>query len=111
MGNTKRFVEIEVADIGSNIAQTAEADHGIHIGSVDIDLAPVGVDDLANAPHAGFKHAVGGGIGQHQCCQSVSVLSRFGFQVSDIHIAIAIARDDDHGHADHGRGGWICPVG
>ena len=111
MGNTKRLMEIEVADIGSNIAETAEADHGIHIGSVDIDLPPVGMDDLANAPHAGLKHAVGRGIGQHQGRQSVSVLSRFGFQIRDIHISVPIAGDDDHGHADHGGASWICPVG
>ena len=59
MGNTKRLMEVEMADIRPNISQTAEAHHGIHIGSVDIDLPAMGMNDLANAPHARLKHPVG----------------------------------------------------
>ena len=51
-------MEVEMADIRSDVTQPAEAHHGIHIGPVDIDLTAMGMDDLANAPYARLKHSV-----------------------------------------------------
>ena len=69
----------------------AQADLGVQVGAVHIDLAAVGVDDLANLPDAFLEHAVGGGIGDHQGGQLVSVGLGLGAQVGQINIAAGVA--------------------
>ena len=42
-------MEVEVADVGAVVAGAAEADLSGHVGAGHVDLAPVVVDDLADA--------------------------------------------------------------
>ena len=42
------LVQVQVADVGADVAGAAEADLGVEVGAVHVDLAAVGVDDLAD---------------------------------------------------------------
>ena len=39
------LVQVEVADVGADVARAAEADLRVHVGAVHVDLAAVLVDD------------------------------------------------------------------
>jgi hypothetical protein len=46
------FVEVEVANIGTDETGAGESDLGIHVGAVHVDLAAVLVDELADVADA-----------------------------------------------------------
>ena len=48
MGNAEGFVQIKVRDVAAETSRLAQADHGVQIGAVDINLAAMRVDDRAN---------------------------------------------------------------
>ena len=48
MRNAESLVQIEMADIGADIAGPGKADLRVQIGAVEIDLAAMLVDDVAD---------------------------------------------------------------
>jgi hypothetical protein len=61
--------------------------------------------------HAGFKHAVGGGIGDHHGGEIGAVLLAFRPHIDHIHITLRIAGHDDDLHAHHLRAGRVGAMG
>ena len=59
MGNTKGFVQIEMANITTQITRARQANHRVHIRAIDIDLAAMLMNDPADFMHGFFKHAMG----------------------------------------------------
>ena len=43
------LVQVEVADVGAELARRGEADQRVHVGAVHVDLAAVRVHDLADS--------------------------------------------------------------
>src|SRR5215831_10553324 len=66
VGNAKRLVQIQMTDIRADVAGPTNPNLRIHIRAIHIDLAAVGMNDLANAPDIGLEYPVGGWVGQHQ---------------------------------------------
>ena len=92
--------------IGADLGGPCQADEGIQVGAVHVDLAADGVDDLADLADAGLEHAVGRGIGHHERRQPVGVLFGLGAQILDVDIAQGVAAHHHHRHAgQHGAGG------
>src|SRR5207245_11213216 len=61
------LVEVQVADVGTDVARAAEADLRVHVGAVHVDLAAVLVHDAAdldrkstrlNSSHGSISYAV-----------------------------------------------------
>ena len=48
VGNAERLVQVQVADVGADVAGTAETDLRVHVGAIHVDLAAVLVDDPAD---------------------------------------------------------------
>ena len=48
--DAERLVQVQVAHVGADVAGPAEADHCVHVGAVQIDLAAVRVHDRADRP-------------------------------------------------------------
>ena len=46
--DAERLVQVEVADVGADVAGPAEADLRVHVGAVHVHLAAVLVDDRAD---------------------------------------------------------------
>ena len=110
VGNAKRFVKIEMTDVGSDMARRGEADLRIHIRAIHVDLATVGMNCVADVFDRGFEYAVRGRIGDHQRGEIVAVRFCFGFEITDVDIAVFIA---GHGHdfqTAHGGTGGIGAV-
>ena len=71
VGNAKGLVEVEMADIGAELAGVDESHLRVEVGSIEIDLAAVGVHDLADLADPLLEDAVGGGVGDHDRSESV----------------------------------------
>src|SRR4051812_25790971 len=73
MWNAESLVQIEVANVGSDIAGPTEPDLRVHVRAVHVNLATVRVHDLANLADGRLENAVRGRVGHHQGGQIVGV--------------------------------------
>ena len=110
MGDAEGLVQVEVGDIRTPLAGPGQADQGIHVGAVGVDLAAVGVDDLADLHHVLLEHAVGGRIGDQDRGQVGRMLLGLGADVLHVDIAVGVAAGHDHLHAAHLRAGRVGPM-
>ncbi len=58
MRDAEGLVQVEVADVGADVTGAGQADHGVHVGAVEIDLAAVLMDDIADLPDRLLEDAV-----------------------------------------------------
>ena len=65
VGDTKGFVQVEMAHIGPECTWMHQANHGIHIGAIQIDLASMRVHDFTDLANAFFEDAMGRGVCHH----------------------------------------------
>ena len=111
MRNAEGFVQIQMADIAAKFARCGYAHQRVHIRAIDINAAAMLVHQGAQLFHAGFKHAVGAGVGDHDAGQIGTVLFAFRRQIGQIHIALLVAFGHHHLHAHHLRAGGVGAVG
>ena len=109
--DTERLVEVEVRHVRPVVSRSAETNLGVHVGTVQVDLATSIVHQLAQRGDAGLEHAVGGGVGDHDAGQSVLVSLNLGLDVLHVHCPVSGGLDGDHLHARHLGGGWVGAVG
>src|SRR5947209_18549810 len=83
MRDTKSFVQVEMANVGADIAGTTETDLGVHVRAVHVNLAAVGMNHVANLADRGFENAVGGRVGDHERGEIILVRVRFGAERSE----------------------------
>ena len=107
MWDAKGLVQIQVADISTQVTGARQPDHGIHIGSVNIDLPAVLMGNLANLVHNFLKRPMSGRIGNHTSRQMIGVLRRLGAEIIKINIATLIRLYRRHEPAYHFCTGWI----
>ena len=100
-----------MANVRPDVAGTAEADLGVEVGAVHVDLPAGEVDYVADFADAFFEDAVGGRVGDHERGEFGSVLVDFFAEVGHINITARVASDRDDGHAGHDRAGWVRSVG
>ena len=111
VGDAEGFVQVEVADIGADVAGPAQADLGVHVRAVHVNLPAVAVDDVADVFDAGFEHAVRAGVGDHDGGEIFLVLFGFFRQVGDVDIAMIVAGDRHHFQPGDDGAGGIGAVG
>ena len=70
-----------MADVRADVRGPAKTDLGVHVRAVHIDLAAVGMDDFANFLDGFLKHAVGGGICDHQAGKILLVRPGLGAEI------------------------------
>ena len=112
VGHGEGLVEVEVADVGADVARIGQAHLRVHVGAVHVDLSAgvvYGVDDLADAA---LEDAVRRGIGHHQAAQLRGVLFGLGFEVRPRRCCrLRVARHRDDLHAGHGGRRGVRAVG
>ena len=108
--NAKRFVQIQVADVRADETGRSQADLGVHVRAVHVNLPAGGVDDFANLADGFLKHAVRAGISDHQAGEFRLVRLSFRPQIGHVNIAVGVAGDGDDFHAGHRRAGGIRAV-
>jgi hypothetical protein len=88
VGDAEGFVQVEMADVGADVAGAAEADLGVHVGAVHVDLAAVAwtISQMSDL----LEDAVGAGIGDHQGGEiDFFVLLRPWREVGHVDVALA----------------------
>jgi hypothetical protein len=105
------FVEVEVADVGTDVTGGREADLGVHVGAVHVNLAAERVDVGADVFDGGFENAVGGRVGDHRGGEILGVFVGLGLEVGDVDVAVGVAGDGDDRVSAHGGAGGIGAVG
>ena len=105
------LVKVEVTSIGTEIARAADADEGVEVGAIEIDLAASLVDLFAKVTNASFENTVGGGIGDHGRGDAGAVFLNLGVEVGEVDVAGGIAGHGDDAEAGEDGGGRIGPVG
>ena len=58
VGDAEGLVEVQVADVGADVARAAEPDLGVHVGAVHVHLPAVLVHDPADLPDRSLEDAV-----------------------------------------------------
>jgi hypothetical protein len=107
MRDAKGLVKIEMADIGSVITRPADTYLGIHVGAIQINLASMVMNQLANLFHLFLKNPVGGRVGDHEGCQLIGMFSHSGFEILKIDISLIVAAYADDLHAGHDGAGRV----
>ena len=101
--NAECLVQVQVADVATELARRGNADQRVHVGPVDIHAAAMTVDDLAQLAHAPLEHAVGGGVGDHHAGEAIGVLLALGLEVGEVDVALGVALGDDDPQPRHLR--------
>src|SRR5262249_5601599 len=102
--------QIEVADVGPIIARPRQADLGIEIGAVEINLTAMRMNDAANGTNGCLEYPAGGWVGDHGGGEPVTELGGLLPQVREVHVAVPVAFDRDDLHSRHVRRSRIGPV-
>src|SRR5258708_34633824 len=87
MRNAEGLVQVEMADIGAVIAGPGQADLRIQVGAVEIDLAAMVMDDVADLADMLLEHAMRRGIGDHDRGEVVRMLLRLGAEIVAVYVA------------------------
>src|SRR5436190_633037 len=85
-----------MANVGANLARTAEAYLCVQVRPIHIDLTPVIVHDFANLFDALLENTVSRWIRHHQGSQMVLVDCRLCAQITEVDVARVIASHRDH---------------
>ena len=108
VGDAEGLVEVEVADVCSEVPRFGDSDERIEVGPVKVHLTAVVMDEGADLCHPLLEHAVRGRVGDHEAGQLVAVLGNAGPEVVDVDVAVLVTGDHHDTHARHrGR----CCVG
>src|ERR1051325_4242696 len=86
--DAKRFVQVQMANVGAIIPRTAKTDLGIHVRAVHVNLPAVSMNDVANFANAWLEHAVCRWVSHHERGQIAGVFIRFCAKVRKINISI-----------------------
>ncbi len=109
--DAERLVQVQVADIGSHVGGAGEADLGVHVRAVHVDLAAPRVDDRAHLLDRLLEHPVGGGIGDHEHAQRVLVGLGLREEIRHLDVSLIVAGHCHHLEAGHHRARGIRAVG
>ena len=96
VGDAERLVQVEVGDVGAELARPGHPHERVEVGAVDVDLAPGVVDHRAEVGDRVLEDAVRRGVGDHDRRERVAVLLDLGREV--VHVDVAgdrVGLDDD----------------
>ena len=108
--DAERLMEVEVDDIRAVVAGSTEADLGVHVGAIDVDLTTVLMHDIADLLDALLEHSMSRWVGHHQCSQFIFVSLRFFPKIIHINVSVVITFHDFHLHACHYAAGRISAM-
>src|SRR6478609_41444 len=101
--DAERLVQVQVADVRTELAGPRESDQRVQVRAVDVDLAAVVVHERAHVADGLFVNAVGGRVGDHQRGEVVGVLLDLHFEIGEVDVASLVAGHDHDAKAGHDR--------
>ena len=84
MGNREGLVQVEVADVATELPRFRQADQRVEVGAVDVHLRTGRVDLIAHFANMLFVDAVGRGVRDHDGGNFVALLLQLRVQVIKI---------------------------
>src|SRR5688500_8897038 len=111
MRYAERLVQVEMADVGTDVAWAAQTHLRIHVGAIHVYLAAVLVDDAADLFDRPLEDPVGRRVSDHQRGQGVPVRRCLRSQVLDVDVPPRVALDRHDLHPRHDRTGWVGAMG
>ncbi len=99
----KGFVQVQVAHIAAQISRTGQANHGVHIRTVDVNLTAELMRDFADFVHGFFEHAMCRWVSDHAPRQGIRVFFGFGIEVVQINVTVVGGFDRDDFPPNHLR--------
>ena len=99
-----------MAGIDTKLARTTNANQGVEVGAIHIDLATRIVNLLADVSNRRFENPVSRWVSDHGGGDARSVFFQFGVKVLEIHVALVIARDWHDAKTDENGTRGIGPV-
>ena len=102
--NGEGLVEVQVADIATTGRRVRETNLSVQIGTIQIHLTAVVVDDLASILDTGLEDAEGRGVGDHESGKVILVLLRLLLQVFQVEATVVESLDRDDLQAGHDSG-------
>src|SRR6186713_3293627 len=72
--NAEGLVQVEVRHVGTESTRRGKPDERVQVSAVDIDLAAIRMNDLADANDARLEHAVRRWIRDHDCREITAML-------------------------------------
>mmetsp|Transcript_453 Transcript_453/g.1130 ORF Transcript_453/g.1130 Transcript_453/m.1130 type:complete len:295 (-) Transcript_453:1793-2677(-) len=106
--DAESLVQVEVTDIRANHARGGEAELGVHVRAIHVDLAAVVMNDLADLLDVVFKERACRRIGDHEGRQVILVFLAELLELTEVH-AFGVINPLDL-HVAHGRGGRVGAV-
>src|SRR5438552_598367 len=88
MWDAEGFVQVQMANIGTDVAWPAKTDLRVHIRAVHVNLTAVTVYDLADFANRRLKNAVCARIGDHQRCQIARMRISLCPQIGQINVTV-----------------------
>src|SRR3954452_23267796 len=80
----ERLVQIEVRDVGAELAGPGDAHERVEVRAVEVYLTALFVHDRTDLADLFLVHAVRRRIGDHQCGEIICVSGGFDLQVVEI---------------------------
>ncbi len=111
VGDAEGFVEVEVADVGADATGGGEAELGVEVGAIHVNLAAVFVGESADFGDGFLEHAVGRGVGDHEGGEIGGMLIEAGAEVVEVDVAVVVTGDGDDLETDHDGAGGVGAVG
>jgi hypothetical protein len=90
------LVQVQVRDVGAELARLCEPDQRVHVRAVDVDLPAVAMHQPQISRMPFLEHAVGRRVGDHQRRKFVAVPLGLQAQIGEIDVAVGVAVDDHH---------------
>ena len=90
-------------NVTADFTRLDQADHGVEVRTVDVNLTAELVCNLADLAHGFFEHAVCRRIGDHASRQTVARFFCLRAEILNVDIAVFCGLHHDHIHATHLR--------
>src|SRR6185436_18504601 len=91
VGDAKRLVQVEVTDVGAELARLGETDHRVEIGAVHVHLSAMAMDDLAQLANVSLEHSMRRWIRDHRRGKCIAGSGGFCLEVGKVDVALRSA--------------------
>ena len=91
--DAERLVQVQMRDVGAELARPGEADQRVQVRAVDVDLAAGLVHQRADLADRLLVHAVRRRVGDHERGDRALVCGQLGTQVAEVDRAVGAALD------------------
>ena len=103
VGDAEGLVQVQVRHVAAELSRLGQPEQRVEVRAVDVDLAPVPVDQRAHVADAFLVHAVRRGVRDHDGGQALTVFFALAAEVVEIDSAVTERGDHHDPHARHDR--------